>query len=75
MIENEFKIMLTSEQYERLCAAFEWVGLALGTVLIVVLLFTTHPIAGGHYMEPLCPFNWKKLRALLLRRPISPENT
>lgn len=24
MIENEFKIMLTSEQYERLCAAFEW---------------------------------------------------
>ena len=57
------------------CAAFEWVGLALGTVLIVVLLFTTHPIAGGHYMEPLCPFNWKKLRALLLRRPISPENT
>lgn len=24
MIENEFKIMLTPAQYERLCAAFEW---------------------------------------------------
>lgn len=24
MIENEFKIMLTAEQYERICAAFEW---------------------------------------------------
>ena len=56
-------------------AALGWVGLALGTLLIVVLLVTTRPIAGGHYMYPIYPFNWHALRALLIRRPIAPDNT
>lgn len=51
------------------------VGLALGTLLIIVLLVTTRPIAGGHYMYPIYPFNWHALRALLIRRPIAPDNT
>ena len=44
-------------------------------LLIVVLLVTTRPIAGGHYMYPIYPFNWHALRALLIRRPIAPDNT
>ena len=56
-------------------AALGWVGLALGTLLIIVLLVTTRPIAGGHYMYPIYPFNWHALRALLIRRPIAPDNT
>lgn len=51
------------------------VRLALGTLLIIVLLVTTRPIAGGHYMYPIYPFNWHALRALLIRRPIAPDNT
>ena len=50
-------------------------GVMLGTLLIVVLLVTTRPIAGGHYMYPIYPFNWHALRALLVRRPIAPDNT
>ena len=42
---------------------------------IIVLLVTTRPIAGGHYMYPIYPFNWHALRALLIRRPIAPDNT
>ena len=56
-------------------AALGWAGLALGTLFIVFLLVTTKPIAGGHYMYPLYPFCWHALRALLVRRPISPDNT
>ena len=28
-----------------------------------------------HYMYPIYPFNWHALRALLIRRPIAPDNT
>ena len=56
-------------------AAIGWAGLVLGTILIVALLVTTKPIDGGHYLYPIYPFNWRALRTLLLRRPISPENT
>ena len=56
-------------------AALDWIGLALGTLLIVLLLITTKPIDGGHYLYPLYPFRWHALRTLLIRRPISPDNT
>ena len=56
-------------------AALDWIGLALGTLLIVLLLVTTKPIDGGHYLYPIYPFHWHALRALLVRRPISPDNT
>ena len=58
-----------------LVAALNGLGLALGCVIILLLLFTTKPIAGKEYMYPLYPFNGKKLFSLLIRRPISSKNT
>ena len=58
-----------------LVAALDFAGLALGTAVILALLATTKPIAGGSYLYPLVPFDRAALRALLLRRPVSRENT
>ena len=58
-----------------LIAAFDWWGLAAGIVLILVLLFTTRPILGKGYMYPLCPFDGKALKRLLIRQPINRDNT
>ncbi len=58
-----------------LVGALDWAGLALGTAVILVLLATNRPIAGRGYLYPLVPFDARALRALLLRRPISRENT
>ena len=58
-----------------LAAALGWAGIALGTVGILVLLVTNKPIAGRGYLYPLIPFDAKALRELLIRRPISRENT
>ena len=58
-----------------LIAAFDWWGLAAGMLLIVVLLLTTKPIIGKGYMYPLCPFEWKALKRILLRHPIDRDNT
>ena len=58
-----------------LIGALDWSGLVLGCALIVALLVTTRPIAGRGYLYPLYPFDGKALRSLLLRVPISRENT
>ncbi len=58
-----------------LIAALDTVGLVLGTVLILLLLFTTKPIAGKKYMSPVYPFNAKALLALITRRPIGRNNS
>ena len=58
-----------------LVGVLDWLGLALGTAVILALLATNRPIAGRGYLYPLVPFNARALRALLLRRPISRENT
>ena len=55
--------------------ALDWVGLALGCVMIVALLASTKPIVGEGYLYPLCPLNKKALFALFVRRPISRDNT
>ena len=55
--------------------ALDWVGLALGCIVIVVLLATTKPIVGKGYLYPLCPLDKKALFALLVRKPISRDNT
>ena len=55
--------------------ALDWVGLALGCVMIVALLAATKPIVGEGYLYPLCPLNKKALFALFVRRPISRDNT
>ena len=58
-----------------LTAAFDVWGFVLGTLGILVLLATTKPLVGKGYLYPLIPFNGKALRRLLLREPISRDNT
>ena len=58
-----------------LTAAFDVWGFVLGTLGILVLLATTKPLVGKGYLYPLIPFNAKALRRLLLREPISRDNT
>ena len=55
--------------------ALDWIGLVLGCIVIVVLLATTKPIVGKGYLYPLCPLDKKALFALLVRKPISRDNT
>ena len=55
--------------------ALDWVGLALGCIAIAAILASTKPIVGKGYLYPLCPFDRKALRALIIRKPISRENT
>lgn len=56
-------------------AAFDVWGFVLGLVGILVLLATTKPLVGKGYLYPLIPFNGKALWRLLIREPISRENT
>ena len=56
-------------------AAFDVWGFCLGVVGIFVLLCTTKPLVGKGYLYPLIPFNGKALRRLLVREPISRDNT
>lgn len=58
-----------------LTAAFDVWGFCLGFVGILVLLATTKPLVGHGYLYPLIPFNGTALRRLLLREPISRDNT
>lgn len=56
-------------------AAFDVWGFCLGTLGILVLLATTKPMVGKGYLYPLIPFNGKALWRLLVREPISRDNT
>ncbi len=56
-------------------AAFDVWGFVLGIVGMAVLLATTKPVVGKGYLYPLIPFNAKALRRLLIREPISRDNT
>ena len=56
-------------------AAFDVWGLCLGVVGIFILLCTTKPLVGKGYLYPLVPFNGKALLRLLVREPISRDNT
>jgi len=58
-----------------LVAALDVWGLVLGVALLFILLLTTKPISGKGYLYPLIPFNGKALLHLLIRRPISRDNT
>ncbi len=58
-----------------LTAAFDLWGFVLGTLGILLLLVTTKPMAGRGYLYPLIPFNAKAMRRLLIREPISRDNT
>ena len=56
-------------------AAFDVWGFLLGTLGILVLLATTKPLVGKGYLYPLIPFHGKALWRLLVREPISRDNT
>ena len=56
-------------------AAFDVWGFCLGVVGIFILLCTTKPLVGKGYLYPLGPFNGKALLRLLVREPISRDNT
>ena len=56
-------------------AAFDVWGFCLGVVGIFILLCTTKPLVGKGYLYPLAPFNGKALLRLLVREPISRDNT
>ena len=56
-------------------AVFDVWGFCLGVVGIFILLCTTKPLVGKGYLYPLIPFNGKALLRLLLREPISRDNT
>jgi len=56
-------------------AAFDMWGFLLGTLGILLLLATTKPLVGKGYLYPLIPFNGRALRRLLIREPISRNNT
>ena len=58
-----------------LIAALDVWGLVLGLALFVFLLATTKPILGKGYLYPLLPFDRKALGRLLVRRPISKDNS
>ena len=58
-----------------LTAVFDVWGYGLGILGILVLLATTKPLVGRGYLYPLIPFNAKALRRLLVREPISRDNT
>ena len=50
-------------------------GFAGGLVVIAILLITCKPVAGKGYLYPLFPFNGKALKRLLIREPISRDNS
>ena len=58
-----------------LTAAFDVWGFLAGTVGIFLLLATAKPLVGKGYLYPLVPFNAKAFKRLLVREPISRENT
>ncbi|MCI9331863.1 MAG: spore germination protein [Oscillibacter sp.] len=58
-----------------LTAVFDVWGYGFGILGIVALLATTKPLVGRGYLYPLLPFHAKALWRLLVREPISRDNT
>ncbi|MCI9578718.1 MAG: spore germination protein [Oscillibacter sp.] len=58
-----------------LTAVFDVWGYGLGILGILILLATTKPLVGRGYLYPLIPFHGKALWRLLVREPISRDNT
>ena len=58
-----------------LTAAFNLWGFIAGAVIVFSQMFLTKTVTGRGYMYPLIPFNSKALSRLLIRHPISKDNT
>ncbi len=58
-----------------LTAIFNLWGFIAGVVIVFLQMFFTKTVTGRGYMYPLIPFNAKTLSRLLIRHPISKDNT
>ena len=58
-----------------LTAMFNLWGYVAGIVIVLLQMFFTKTVTGRGYMYPLIPFNAKTLSRLLVRHPISKDNT
>ncbi len=58
-----------------LTAMFNIWGYVAGVVIVVLQMLLTKTVTGRGYMYPLIPFNAKTLSRLLVRHPISKDNT
>ena len=58
-----------------LTAIFGVWGFAAGILLTILAVAFTKTPGGKSYLYPLIPFNWKALKRLLIRQPISRQDT
>ena len=58
-----------------LTAAFNLWGFAAGILIVFIEMLCTKTVTGRGYLYPLIPFNAKTLSRLLIRHPISKDNT
>ena len=58
-----------------LVAALDIWGLVIGVAIFLILLLTTKPILGRGYLYPFIPFDAKALLRILIRHPISKDNS
>lgn len=58
-----------------LTALLNYYGFFAGYAIVFALIATTRTVSGRGYLYPLFPFNAEKLRRLLIRRPISAQNS
>jgi len=58
-----------------LVAALDVWGLAVGAAILLLLLLTTKPILSRGYLYPLIPFNGRALGRILVRHPVSRDNS
>lgn len=56
-------------------AAFNLWGFAAGVLIVFIEMLCTKTVTGRGYLYPLIPFNAKTLSRLLIRHPISKDNT
>lgn len=56
-------------------AIFNVRGFFIGLLAIIILMAFTKTVSGRGYLYPLVPFNGKALSRLLIRHPISRDNT
>lgn len=66
---------LTRMLFLILVALLDVWGLAAGVIGLFLLLLSTKPILGRGYLYPVLPFDAKALGRLIIRHPISKENT
>ncbi len=57
-----------------LTALFNYIGFAVGYILVFVLISSTKTVSGRSYLYPLFPFNFRALERLIIRESINRKN-